>query len=400
VSGAVVDWAPPVAATSPPRERDADGRVRVLFVVNNFVAGGAERHLLELWSRLDRSRFAVEIACFRAHGQFEEAVRALGWPVHDLGIGDRIYAPSGIRGFVRLVHLVLGMRPHVIHGYLFGPNLFAALAGRLARVPVVVVAKRNVDAFESRRQIGVQRLAHRLATHVVAVSERVADSSVALGVPRARVTVIPNGVDVERFAADGNRAPDLGLRPGVPVIGSVGCLAPRKDQRMLLDALARLASEGRDFEVLLIGDGSERAALETHARGLGLEPRVHFLGERPDVERLLPRMDVFVLSSREEGIPNALLEAMAAGRPAVATAVGGTPEVLEDGRTGWLVPSGDAAALAAVLTRVLADPAEAVRRAQAARADILERRSIDAMVRRHERFYRDALSGVTAEVPA
>jgi glycosyltransferase involved in cell wall biosynthesis len=102
-------------------------------------------------------------------------------------------------------------------------------------------------------------------------------------------------------------------------------------------------------------------------------------------------MDVFVLSSREEGIPNALLEAMAAGRPAVATAVGGTPEVLEDGRTGWLVPAGDPSALAEALDRVLGDPAEAARRAAAARADILDHRSIDAMVRRHESFYREAL---------
>lgn len=394
-----IDWTPPPAIA---RGRAAEGRVRVLFVVNNFVAGGAERHLLELWSRLDRSRFAVEIACFRAYGQFERDVRALGWPVHDLGIGGRIYGPAGIRGFLRLVHLVQGIRPHVIHGYLFGPNLFAALAGRLAGVPVVVIAKRNVDAFESGRQIAVQRLAHRLATHVVAVSERVGESSVALGVPRARVTVIPNGVDVERFAGDQAARPDLGLATGVPVVGSVGCLAPRKDHRTLFDALARLASGGREFQVVLIGEGTERAALEQHARALGLADRVHFLGERPDVERLLPLIDVFVLSSREEGIPNALLEAMAAGRPAVATAVGGTPEVLEDGRTGWLVPAADPTALAAALDRALGDPEEAGRRARAARADILDRRSIDAMVRRHEAFYREALdrAGVTAEVAA
>src|SRR5262249_28125858 len=103
---------------------------------------------------------------------------------------------------------------------------------------------------------------------------------------------------------------------------------------------------------------------------------------------LLPDMDVFVLSSREEGIPNALLEAMAAGRPSVATAVGGTPEVLEDGRTGWLVPAADPQALAGALARTLADPADAGRRGAAARRATEERMSIDAMVRRHEDFYR------------
>jgi glycosyltransferase involved in cell wall biosynthesis len=123
---------------------------------------------------------------------------------------------------------------------------------------------------------------------------------------------------------------------------------------------------------------------------------VRFLGERPDVERLLAGMDVFALSSREEGIPNAVLEAMAAGRPVVATAVGGTPEVLEDGRTGWLVPPGDPAALADALAEALLDPAEAARRGAAARRDVSERRSIDAMARRHEAFYVDALAGARA----
>jgi len=362
--------------------------IRVLYVVNNFVAGGAERHLLELLSRLDRTRFAVEIACFEARGQFTDDVRALGWPVHELGIRGPIYAPGGILGFARLVHLVESVRPDVIHGYLFGPNLFAALAGRLARVPVVVIAKRNVDAFETPRQVAVQRIAHRLATHVVAVSESVATTSVALGADPRHVLVIPNGVDLGRFP-DGNGAHPAGA---AQVVGSIGCLAARKDYGTLLEALARLAPRGLEPELVLVGDGAERGALEERARALGLERRVRFLGERPDVERLLAGMDVFALSSREEGIPNAVLEAMAAARPVVATAVGGTPEVLENGRTGWLVPPGDPGALADALAEALLDRAEAARRCAAARSDVRERRSIDAMARRHEAFYADALA--------
>jgi glycosyltransferase involved in cell wall biosynthesis len=365
----------------------AEARIRVLYVVGNFVAGGAERHLLELWSRLDRSRFEIEIACFRREGQFLPDVEALGWPVHDLRVGRRIYDLSGLAGLGRLVGRVRRFRPDVVHGYLFGPNLFAALAGRLCRVRVVAVAKRNVDAFETRRQVSVQRLAHRLATHVTAVSEAVADTVVALGVPRERVTVIPNGVDTARFAPDVRPAEPLGRSPGVPVIGSVACLAPRKDLGTLLEALARLAADGTRFEAVVVGDGPERGELESRARALGLDGRVRFLGERRDIERLLPGMDVFVLSSREEGIPNALLEAMAAGRPAVATAVGGTPEVLRDGETGWLVPARSPQALAAALAEALGRPDEARRRGAAARRAALEGLSIDAMARRHEAFY-------------
>ena len=177
----------------------AGERIRLLYVVGNFVAGGAERHLLEMWRRIDRTRFEVQVACFRNEGQFAAEVEALGLPILELGIGRRIYGPSGLRGFVRLLSRVQSFRPHVVHGYLFGPNLFAALAGRLAGVPAVVVAKRNVDAFETPRQVAIERLAHRLATHVTAVSEAVADTVVALGVPRSRITVIENGVDASRF---------------------------------------------------------------------------------------------------------------------------------------------------------------------------------------------------------
>ena len=368
-------------------------RLRVLFVVGNFVAGGAERHLLEMWKRFDRERFEIEIACFRAEGQFWPEVRSLGHPVHELGVGRRIYEPRGLRGLLRLAGHVRKFRPDVIHGYLFGPNLFAVLAGRLCGVKVVAVAKRNVDAFETPRQRAVQRLAHRWATHVTAVSNAVAETVVALGVPRARVTVIPNGVDVARFGGAAADRAELGASNGETVIGSVGCLAARKDYGTLLDALARLRVRHPHARAVLVGDGPDRAALEARAAELGVAGHTTFLGERPDIERLLPAMDVFVLSSREEGIPNALLEAMAAGRPAVATAVGGTPEVLEHGVTGWLVPPADPAALAAALAEALDDPAEAARRGAAARRETIARMSIDAMVRRHEAFYAAAAGG-------
>jgi len=363
--------------------------LRVLYVVGNFVAGGAERHLIELWRRLDRRRFDVTLPCFRREGAFLEEAESLGWPVHELAVGRRVYDATGLAGLARLVHLVREVRPQVVHGYLFGPNLFAALAGRLAGVPAVVVAKRNVDAFETPRQVRAQRVAHRLATHVTAVSEAAADSVVALGVPRARITVIPNGVDAARFVPPGPREEArraLGA-DAAPLVGSVGCLAARKDYGTLLEALRLLADRGLAFRAALVGDGPAREVLEAHAAALGLTNRIRFLGERVDVDRLLAGMDVFVLSSREEGIPNALLEAMAAGRACVATAVGGTPEVLRDGETGWLVPPGEPAALADAIEQALTRPDEARRRGAAAGRAAREELSIEAMVRRHEEFY-------------
>jgi glycosyltransferase involved in cell wall biosynthesis len=232
------------------------------------------------------------------------------------------------------------------------------------------------------------------------VSEEVAASSVALGVPRSRITVIANGVDVTRFDGRSQRPADAGLPAanGEPLVGSVGCLAPRKDFGTLLRALALLRDRGRRFACAIAGEGPEHEALSALARELGLSAQVAFLGERSDVDRLLPAFDVFTLSSREEGIPNALLEAMAAARPCVATRVGGNAEVLADGRTGWLVPPQDPPALAAALEAALADPVEAARRGAAARRAMIEERSIDAMVRRHEAFYCSALGAGGAEL--
>jgi glycosyltransferase involved in cell wall biosynthesis len=361
----------------------------VLFVVHNFVVGGAERHLLELWSRIDRQRFEVEIACFSRRGPFAAEVDSLGWPVHDLGMGERIYDLRGLRGLSRLLHRVLAFRPDVVHGYLIGGSLFGAIAGRVCGVPAVVAAKRSLDAFETPRQRAIHRLALRLSTHVTAVSDAVAASVHALGVPRERITVIPNGVDTARFAP-APAAPPAAAGAREPLIGSVGCLAIRKDYGTLLEALALVAGRGAGFRTLLVGDGPERAALESRSRSLGLGGRVCFAGERADVERLLPTMDVFVLSSREEGIPNALLEAMAAGRPVIATAVGGTPEVVRAGETGWLVPPGAPEPLAVAIEEALAHPAEAARRGAAGRRAAVEHLDIATMVRRHERFYLQA----------
>ncbi len=374
-------------------DRNGERPIRVLFVVGNFSVGGTERHLVEVWRRLDRNRFTLQIACFRREGRLLPEVEALKLPVRELGVGRSIYGPSGWRSLARLVLHVLRFRPDVIHGFLFGPALFAALAGRLCGVPAVVVAKRNVDAFETPRRMLGHKLAHRLATHVTAVSQHVAETAVALGVRRDRVVVIPNGVDISRFE---NVSPDLaaigfrGAQETAPLIGSVGRLAARKDYGVLLDALALLAREGVSFRALLIGEGPEHAALAARVKSLGIVERVQFLGERTDVERLLPALDVFVLSSREEGIPNALLEALAAARPSIATAVGGTPEVLDDGETGWLVPPGSPEALAQALREALEHPEEARRRGEAGRRAVRERMSIEAMVSRYEAFYEHA----------
>jgi glycosyltransferase involved in cell wall biosynthesis len=209
------------------------------------------------------------------------------------------------------------------------------------------------------------------------------------------VYVIHHGADL---SANGTLTPEsrararraLGLREGALVIGNVGNLTAKKDHRTLLEAAARTASHHDEIQVVLIGTGPRERAVRDDARSLGLIDRVVFAGSRDDVAQLLPAFDVFALSSRNEGLPISLLEAMTAGVPCVATSVGGVPEVIDNGNQGLLVPPGDAIALADALSTLLRAPE--LRNAISARAAQTARRfDITAAARRTEAVYRDAL---------
>jgi glycosyltransferase involved in cell wall biosynthesis len=202
------------------------------------------------------------------------------------------------------------------------------------------------------------------------------------------VEVIPLGLDLDRFAG-ARRDPlpvrrALGLSPEARLLAIVGRLVPIKDHPTLFAALARLDP---GVHLLVVGDGESRAGLEARVRDLGLSDRVHFLGWRQDLDVILAGTDVVISCSINEGTPVALIEAMAAGAPVVGTDVGGVGDLVEPGRTGWLVAPRDAEALAAAVREALAEPALAARRAEAARRLVLERHTAEGLVRHMEAFY-------------
>jgi glycosyltransferase involved in cell wall biosynthesis len=205
----------------------------------------------------------------------------------------------------------------------------------------------------------------------------------AEGPDPASVVVLENGVDLERFLT----LPPPAARRGPRCVGAVANLRPVKGLDLLLDAAARLAPDHPDVVFRVAGEGEDRPALEQGAARSGLAERFVLEGSVADVPGFLAGLDVAVLCSRAEGMPNAVLEYMAAGRPVVATAVGATPELIADGEHGLLVPPGDAAALARAIARLLADPALARRLGEAARWRARERYGREAMVRRFEDFY-------------
>jgi glycosyltransferase involved in cell wall biosynthesis len=271
--------------------------------------------------------------------------------------------------------------------------MYGAPAGRLARLPVVHTKHgRNPG---SALQLFTARLAARCVDAFVAVShETAAFARARREVGEGRLSVIPNGIELARFhpdpAARERIRAELGLGPGTWVVGTVGRLSPEKNQALLLRAVAPLLDDRT--RLVIAGDGALRQALGELATALGASDRIRFLGARRDVPRVLCALDAFALSSDSEGLPLVIPEAMATGLPVVATSVGGVPDVLDDGRTGFLVPAGDEAALRAQLARLRADRDLGQACGARARAAALERFSAERMLRDYLDLYQRVLA--------
>ena len=374
--------------------------VRVMYVVDHLKFGGAQTHLVQLLSRLDRRRFAPLVCALKAHGELRPAVEEMGVPVVDGGLGHTLMGPGGVRVVARLVRLFRDYHVDVAHAYLFHPNALAPIAARLAGVRATVVSKRSLDRYPSLFPRWAVKLGNALADRVMVNADAIGDFVAAEeGCPRRKMVLIANGVREEALRPPGDRPAkrrELGLPPETPVVGAVSRLAWKKGIRHLIDATPRLLEAVPDARVVIAGDGPLRSELEAQARSLGVRDRVLFLGSRPDTIELMAAFDVFVLPSVVEGMSNALLEAMAVGRPVVATDVGGNPEVVVDGETGLIVPPGDPHQLAASIQKLLEAPELAAEMGAAGRRRVIERYQIDVMTRRIEELYDTLLAGKAA----
>jgi glycosyltransferase involved in cell wall biosynthesis len=334
--------------------------LRILVVAKGLGRGGTERLLTSGLAHLDATRFQAEVAYVLPWKDALVAeVRARDVPVHCLGAGraGRLAWPW------RLLRLVAHGHFDIVHTHMPAPAVVARIACMLGG-PAVVHTEHNVwERYRPATRWANAATYHRNAA-VLAVSKGVAESiRLRRRRPRAApaVEVLIHGIDdatVRRGAAaraNGRRL--LGLDDGGLVIGTVGNFTAKKDQRALLDATELLVHRYPGIRLVIVGSGPLEDSLRGHADRLGLGGTVVWTGSRDDVPDLLPALDVFVLSSRHEGLSIALIEALAAGVPCVATDVGGIPEVVEDEVQGILVPPGQPRALAAAIDRLLADPA-------------------------------------------
>jgi glycosyltransferase involved in cell wall biosynthesis len=383
------------AAADAPRAASPSGAVAhrrrtIAQVVRSLEVGGGELLAATIAERLDRERFRSVVFCLQQPGWLARDLEERGVRVVRFGAGEG--AKPGLAA--RVWRALRRERVDVVHCHNTMPLLYGGLAAAAQplRRPALVMTKHGRTFWRGWRQGALARWLIRRAA-VVAVSRDIERLLVDGGWAAARqVRTILNGVDLERFQPGCGRAAargELGWTGDEFVAGVVARLVPDKDHATLLAAFAQLRATLPRARLAVIGDGPLRGALAQQAAALRLGDSCRFLGERRDVAALLPGFDVFVLASVTEGTPLTLLEAMAAGLPAVVTAVGGMPDVVSPGESGLLVPAADAGGLATALARVAADGDLRRQMGAAGRDQVVERFSLAAMVRKHEQLYEE-----------
>lgn len=365
---------------------------RVLHVLPNFRPGGAERMAVNLMRTLSRERFeAGAVSLFDPSGtDLEETLAQSGIPVWYLG---KRRGPDP-RMFTRIARVLRRFRPDVVHTHQY--VLRYTLPTMLHRTPAMVHTVHSLaDKEVPRSGHWIQRLAFKRGVLPVAIAQEVADSLGCLyGV--SGFPLIPNGVPVEAY-----RWPSVdrrtwrgreGFATGDVLFVCVARLSPVKNPALLLESFAHGPASDPRSHLLLVGEGELRPELERRIRALGLQGKVHLLGLRPDIPEALNAADVFVLASGWEGNPLSVMEAMAAGKPVVCTAVGGVPELVEDGRSGLLVPRGDAAAFSGAMSYLLEDPGAGEAMGERAAGIACERFDLEVMTRAYEELYEARLA--------
>jgi glycosyltransferase involved in cell wall biosynthesis len=364
-------------------------RRRVLHVIDSLDLGGAQVVLLNLIRHADATRYEIDAACLHGHGVYWQRLTAAGVRAHSLSFHH--YFPSYVPG---LMWLMLTRRYDIVHAHLLAANVIAKPLAALCGVPVRINHDHCNDKLTDPRKWApaADKFANRFASHVVTVSDSTREYIVDVErVPAERVTTIHNGVDLEAFRP----RPDMRaaareqwkLPPDAFVVAGIGRLTFQKNFALFLDVAAEVLRMSPRAFFVIAGTGEDEPALREQAARLGIAERVRFLGFVGEMAQLYPAIDMLLLTSRYEGLPITILEAMAVGLPIVSSRLDGVQEILVDGEDAALVPPDEPLTFAARINQLIADHALAQRYAEAALAKVREHYSAGAMTRAVEEVY-------------
>jgi len=362
---------------------------RILQIIPTLDRSGAEKQLVLLAAGLPRDEFDVHVCAITRGGPLAADLAEAGIPYTVIGKRWKLDA----RTLWELRRHVQRLRPAVIHSWMFAANAYGQAAGMACGVPHLVAGYRCLDPWKSATQFAVDRSIARRCSRLVANSPGVRDFYVRHGLPAEKFRVIANGVPAAGPSAStrGQMLAELGLPEQSRLIGLVGRLWPQKRIKDAIWSADLLKVIRDDVHLLIIGDGPHRRRLLRFREQVVIRDRVHFLGHRSDVPRIMPHFDVLWSTSAYEGQSNAVMEAMAAGVPVVATDVPGTRDLVAADQTGYLVPVGDRARIARCTNKLLNDPALAAEFGRAGRRRMLEHFSVQAMIEAHAAMYRELL---------
>lgn len=371
------------AASSPP--------IRIFFLLDSFMIGGTETQAVELARRLDPSRYQVTIGCLRREGPLLERLKNTPIEIMEVNLGGGIDSPSGLLRIAKLARHLRRNKIQILHAHDLWSNIVGMAAALLARTPVTITSQRDLshDAWYGTYKRKVLRFCQRRSSVLLTNAKAIRDGLIEQDhLPPDKVCVVYNGVDLDRFRVPADRSQMFPASRGNKLIVLVGnMITDVKGQGVLIAAATDVVKAHPQTQFVLVGEGAKRPDFEKQAKDLGLESNFLFLGRRSDVPAILACCDIAVLPSLAEGLPNAVLEYLAAALPVVATALGGNLEIIQDGKTGLLVTPQDPHALAVALIKLLNDAALTANIAAAGHEYVKQNFSFERLVTEMEQLY-------------
>lgn len=367
---------------------------RILHIIPTLVRGGAEKQLMLLAPNLPSDRYDVHVCALTSGGPYQQTLEAHGIPVHIVGKTWKVdpWAYGCLRRHIRR------LGPDIVHTWIFAANSYGRQAALSCGVPRLVAGERSIDLWKNSLQFAIDRHLARRSQAIVVPSAGVRDFYVRHGLPQQKFHVIANGISLDE-SWNGPSRDELLASINVPasarLIGVVARLWPQKRLKDAIWAGELVSAVHQNVHVVLLGDGPERWRLERFCRQVHLDGRIHFLGHREDASSFFPHFDCLWLTSAYEGLPNAIMEAMAAGIPVVATDISGNRDLVVSGETGYLVPLGDRAALARQTNQLLQDEPLRQKLGRAGNRRVRDHFSLDQMVQDYDELYQKLLIGGT-----
>lgn len=368
-------------------------RIKICYLITGLNTGGAEMMLYRLIEKLDKTKYNVIVVSIIPLGKVADKIKELGINVVSLEMKSKLE----LSVIFRLVHILKEFKPTILHSYLFHANLLGRIAGKIAGVPIIISSIRNTIFGGKIRELAL-RYTDFLSDATTIICETAANRMLSRKiVPKEKLHVIYNGIDprmYQNFSEDvrQNIRKEFNIPDNATLLLSVGRLQKQKGYPYLIQSAVELKNRGYNFVWLIAGEGELRFQLEQMVKNYGLEDTIRFLGLREDVPNLMFASDIFVLSSLWEGLPGVVLEAMASGLPVVATDVGGTSELVEDGINGYIVTPGNPVMMANAVEKLINMDVESRRKIGNIGREIVQKKfTVEKMVSKHEKLYRDLL---------